>query len=202
MPVVFLLSAIISGVSLLIVLYVVSCKLRKIAVDLECLKGMAYTLWGFAMFTIVLEGLEFANIVYKGREGIEMIMQFVTGPLIIPFFVVQFAIGAVTPIVVLSYLIWRGTTGKALVVGVTVSAMLVLLSVFMMRWNVVIGGQEISKTGKGLLSYHLLIFHHEGLVAALSVVLAPLGLLWVVTRFFPPWVRDPVPAVSPLADAR
>ena len=52
-------------------------------------------------------------------------------------------------------MIWRGTTGKALVVGVTVCAVLVLFSVFMMRWNVVIGGQEISKTGKGLLSYHL-----------------------------------------------
>ena len=199
MPVVFLFSAIISGVSLLIALYVLSCKLRKIPVDLECLKGMAYTLWGFAMFTIVLEGLEFANIVYKGREGIEMIMEFVTGPLIIPFFVVQFAIGAVTPIVLLSYMIWRGTTGKALIVGVTVSALLVLLSVFMMRWNVVIGGQEISKTGKGLLSYHLLIFHHEGLVAALSVLVAPLITLWIMTRLFPPWVQDVTPAPSPLA---
>ena len=200
MPVVFLFSAIISGVSLLIVLYVVSCKLRKIPVDLECLKGMAYTLWGFAMFTIVLEGLEFANIVYKGREGIEMIMEFVTGPLIIPFFVVQFAIGAVTPIALLSYMIWRGTTGKALVAWVTVSALLVLLSVFMMRWNVVIGGQEISKTGKGLLSYHMLFFHREGLVAALSVAIAPLGMLWIMTRLFPPWVPNATPATSPLAN--
>ena len=196
MPVVFLFSAVISGVALLIVLYVVSCKLRKIPVDLPCLKGMAYTLWAFAMFTIVLEGLEFANIVYKGREGIDMIIEFVTGPLIIPFFVIQFAIGAVTPIVLLSYMIWRGTTGKALVVGVTVSALLVLLSVFMMRWNVVIGGQEIAKTGKGLLTYHMLIFHQEGLLTALAVALAPLGMLWVMTRLFPPWLQDTTPASS------
>ena len=51
-------------------------------VDLACLKGLAYTIWGFIMFALVLEGLEFANIVYKGREGIDMIMQFVTGPLL------------------------------------------------------------------------------------------------------------------------
>ncbi len=94
MPVVFLFSAIISGVALLIVLYVLSCRLRKIAVDLECLKGLAYVLWGFAMFTLVLEGLEFANVVYKGREGIEMIMEYVTGPLLVPFFILQFSIGA------------------------------------------------------------------------------------------------------------
>ena len=187
MPVVFLFSAIISGVALLIVLYVVSCKLRKIPIDLPCLKGMAYTLWGFAMLTLVLEGLEFANIVYKGREGIDTIMEYVTGRLVIPFFVVQFVIGAVTPILVLSYLFFRGTTGKALVAAVTGSACLVLLSVFMMRWNVVIGGQEISKTGKGLLDYHLLFFHREGLAAALAVVAAPFVLLLVVTRLFPPW---------------
>ena len=47
-----------------------------------CLKGLAYTLWAFIMVTLVLEGLEFANIVYKGREGIEMIMEYVTGPLL------------------------------------------------------------------------------------------------------------------------
>ena len=98
MPVVFLFSAVISGVALLIVLYVLSCRLRKVAVDLACLKGLAYVLWGFMMFTLVLEGLEFSNIVYKGREGIEMIMEYVMGPLVVPFFVVQLGIGAVTPI--------------------------------------------------------------------------------------------------------
>ncbi len=195
MPVVFLFSAVISGVALLIVLYVLSCRLRRIPVDLPCLKGMAYTLWGFAMLTIVLEGLEFASLIYKGREGIDMIIEYVLGPLVIPFFVVQFAIGAVTPIAMLSYMFWRGTTGKALIVGVTVSALLVLLSVWMMRWNVVIGGQEIAKTGKGLLTYDMLIFHREGLITALSLVIAPLVTLWVAVKLLPPWA-DPEPATK------
>ncbi len=196
MPVVFLFSAIISGVALLIVLYVLSCRLRRIPVDLPCLKGMAYTLWGFAMLTIVLEGLEFASLIYKGREGIDMIIEYVLGPLVIPFFVVQFAIGAVTPIAMLSYMFWRGTTGKALIMGVTVSALLVLLSVWMMRWNVVIGGQEIAKTGKGLLSYDMLIFHREGLITALSLVIAPLVTLWVAVKLLPPWADEATPAVE------
>ena len=193
MPVVFLFSAIISGVALLIVLYVVSCKLRRVPVDLPCLKGMGYTLWGFAMATLVLEGLEFANIVYKGREGIDTIMTYVTGPLIIPFFVLQFGLGAVTPIAILSYLFWRGTTGRRLVAGVAASACLVLMSVFMMRWNVVIGGQEIAKTGKGLLEYKMLFFDREGLAPALAVIAAPFGLLYLATRFLPPW-EDAEPA--------
>jgi Ni/Fe-hydrogenase subunit HybB-like protein len=187
MPVVFLFSAIISGVALLIVLYVASCWLRRIAIDLACLKGLAYTVWGFIMVALVLEGLEFVNIVYKGREGVEMIIAYVNGPLLIPYFVLQFGIGAIFPLLLLSYMIWRGTTGKALIAGVTLSACLVLLSVFMMRWNVVIGGQEISKTGKGLLSYHLQFFGHEGLLVAILLLLAPLATLFGLTRFFPPW---------------
>ncbi len=197
MPVIFLFSAIISGVALLIVLYVASCKLRKTPVDLACLKGLAYTVWAFIMVTIALEALEFANLVYKGREGIEIIMEYVTGRLLIPYFVLQFAVGAITPFLVLSYMIWRGTTGRALVVGVTLSACLVLFSVFMMRWNVVIGGQEISKTGKGLLYYQPHILGKEGLLAGVLLTIAPVILLLGLTRLFPPWVEAATASPSP-----
>jgi len=187
MPVIFLFSAVISGVALLTVLYVLACKLRRVPIDLPCVKGLAYVLWAFGIVTIVLEGLEFANIVYKGREGIELIMEFVTGPLIVPYFILQFSIGAATPLIILTYMIWRGTTGKALVVGVTLCALLVLFQVWMMRWNVVIGGQEIAKTSKGLLTYQLEIFHREGLLMAVSTVVVPLLLLAVMVRLLPPW---------------
>jgi Ni/Fe-hydrogenase subunit HybB-like protein len=190
MPVIFLFSAIISGVSLLIVLYVVSCRLRRIPVDLDCLKGLAYTVWAFIMVALVLEALEFANIVYKGREGVEMIMQYVEGPLLVPYFILQFAVGAIFPMLLLSYMIWRGTTGKPLIFGVTLSACLVMFSVFMMRWNVVIGGQEISKTGKGLLSYQMPFLGQEGALVAIILVLAPLVVLLGMIRLFPPWEHE------------
>jgi len=188
MPPIFLFSAIISGTALLIVLYVVSCGLRRVPVDLDCIKAMAYTLWGFVMFTLLLEGVEFGALVYKGREGIDVIWEFVTGPLVINFFVLQFAIGAVVPILWLSYMFWRRTTGKALVIGITVSAILVLFEVLMMRFNVVIGGQEIAKTGKGLLAFPWVFLGREGVLAATSVLVAPLLLLLVMIRLFPPWV--------------
>src|SRR3970282_265391 len=146
------------------------------------------------MFTLVLEGLEFSNIVYKAREGIEAIMEYVMGPLVVPFFVVQFGIGAVTPIAVLSYLIWRGTTGRALITGVTASAALVLLSVLMMRWNVVIGGQEIAKSGQGLVHYQMHIWGREGLLATIAVVAAPLAVLAVLVRLLTPWGDNAAPS--------
>src|SRR5208282_5318496 len=187
MPAIFLFSAIISGTALVIVLYVVSCKLRKVPIDLPCLKVMAYSLWGFMMFTLLLEGVEFASLVYRGREGYDMIMQFVEGPLLIPFFILQFGIGSVLPLAVITFFIWRGANDRALVVGVTGSAVLVLLAVLMMRYNVVIGGQEISKTGKGLLAYNPPILGREGLLATAIVLILPPVLLSVLVRFLPPW---------------
>jgi len=161
--------------------------MRRITIDLYCLKGLAYTVWAFIMVALVLEALEFSNIIYKGREGVEMIVQYVSGPLLVPYFVLQFGIGAVVPFIMLTYMIWSGTTGRALIVGVTSSACLVLLSVFMMRWNVVIGGQEISKTGEGLLTYQIQLLGKEGLFVSLLLVLAPLLVLLGITRLFPPW---------------
>ena len=187
MPIIFLFSAIVSGTSLLIVLYVLSCKLRRIPVDEGCVKALGYTLWGFVMFALVLEGVEFANVVYKGREGIDMIMLFITTRLFIPFFVIQLAIGAVLPILILSYMFWRGTAGRALITGITVCSVLVLMQVIMMRFNVVIGGQEIAKTGKGLLYFPWVIFGREGVLAAASVLIAPFILMLVMVRIFPPW---------------
>ena len=70
---------------------------------------------------------------------------------------------------------------------------LVLFSVFMMRWNVVIGGQEISKTGKGLLHYEPTVFGKEGLIVAVLLTIAPVGLLYILTRLFPPWHDEPFP---------
>jgi predicted membrane protein len=57
----------------------------------------------------------------------------------------------------------------------------------MMRYNVVIGGQEIAKTGKGLLDYQPPILGKEGLLAAGCVLVLPFILLSILVWFLPPW---------------
>lgn len=191
MPVIFLFSAIVSGVALLMVLYVAVSRLRRTPVDHDCLKGLTYALWGFLMFTVILEGLEFANLVYKGKEGVDVVMEYVFGPLFFRYFVLQFGLGAMLPVVIMGILVARDIRGRAFVTWATISALLVLMNVLMMRWNVVIGGQEIAKSGQGLLTYPMLTWGRESLATATAVTLAPLGLLWIVTRLFPPW-NEPV----------
>jgi len=191
MPVIFLFSAIVSGIALLMVLYVVASKVRRVPIDHACLKGLTYALWGFLMFTVILEGLEFTNLVYKGKEGVEIIVEYVGGPLFYRYFVLQFGFGALLPIAVMGIMIARNVRGKAFVTGATISALLVLMNVLLMRWNVVIGGQEIAKTGKGLLTYHMPFLGHESFASASILLIAPFLLLWLLTRLFPPWADPP-----------
>jgi len=84
-------------------------------------------------------------------------------------------------------MIGTGTKGKAPITGVVVSALLVLVGVLMMRWNVVIGGQEIAETGKGLLTYHIPWVEQESGLTAAILLMAPMVLLAVAVRLFPPW---------------
>lgn len=188
MPAIFLASAIISGISILIVLYVVVSKFRKTPIDGNCMKGLAYMLWGFLIFAVVLEFLEFASLVYKGREGIDTVMALVEGPLWFSIWIVQVGLGSVAPFAILTYMIVRKTHGRPLVIGLTVSAVLILFAVLAMRWNVVIGGQELSKTMQGLVYYVPPIWGHEGVLIVAAIFALPFGLLWVLTRVLPPWL--------------
>ena len=69
--------------------------------------------------------------------------------------------------------------------------MLVLLGVFMMRWNVVIGGQAFSSSFAGFMHYHLPIWpdsmetFKEGLFGALTVAVTPFVLFWLLNKVMP-----------------
>ena len=190
MPPVFLLSAVISGTSLVILLYVITSLARKIRIDESCIKGLAVTLWGFLVFALLLEGVEFASLLYRSREGIDVILTYVTGRLVLPFFVLQLGLGSLVPLLLLGFALLRGFQGRALIGTVFACAFLVLGAVLLMRWNVVIGGQEISKTGKGLIDYQPVLLGREGLLAAGFVLCAPLILMFVATRFLSPWAEQ------------
>jgi predicted membrane protein len=95
------------------------------------------------------------------------------------------------PIGIIGVMVAWNIRGRLFVIGATVSSLLVLLNVLMMRWNVVIGGQEIGKSAKGLLTYQLPILGHESLLTATLVTLAPFALLALLVQLFPPWADPP-----------
>lgn len=185
MPVIFLLSAIVSGLALLIFLYIVTSRFRRTPPDENCLRGLGYALWSFLILVLVTEGLSYLTMFYRSVEGITMVKELIRGPISIGF-IIQWSASLIA-LIALTWLVVSPRKGKTLVRSLGVAAVLVLIEVFAMRWNVVIGGQELSKTGRGLLYYYPPLFGRDGIVTCVGILSAPLFLLWLFVRLFPPW---------------
>lgn len=182
--VIFVISAIVSGLAVVMLMYLVVSAFRKIKVDEICLRGLAFYLMIFAIFTLFLEGVEFISLIYKSKEGIELVLEYVMGPMFYRFFIVQFLLGAVVPIFIL-FFVWKlKFSGKLLIASTATVSVLFLIQVFMMRYNVVIGGQEISKTMRGYLEYQVPVFGIEGALAAIGAVIFSLCLTYIFVKVF------------------
>ncbi len=59
-----------------------------------------------------------------------------------------------------------------------------------MRWNVVIGGQLVSKSYRGFTSFLPGIFEKEGLVVAALILIIPFLLLRQFDKVFPFFTTD------------
>jgi predicted membrane protein len=85
-----------------------------------------------------------------------------------------------------------------------VSSLLLLLQVFAMRWNVVIGGQMFSKSMRGFRETYVPgMFDKEGILAAVVIFVMPFVLLVIFDRLIPtfsqPSVVEPEPRPAPSA---
>jgi predicted membrane protein len=69
------------------------------------------------------------------------------------------------------------------------SGMLVLIGIFFMRWNVVIGGQLFSKSFHGFTSFKLGLIGSEGLYMAIVWLMAPFFVLAFLLWLMPPWKK-------------
>ena len=189
MPVIFLLSAIVSGIALLVVLYVMATKIRRMPLDRECLSTMSLWLGGFLTLALLMEGLEIVSMLYESEESWEMIRRLITERLALSYFGIQFGMGSILPLLVLAGVHLgklKGTLRSALIVGASVS---VLVGVFAMRWNVVVGGQMISKSLRGFADYVPTWLGTSGLLMATGLMLLPFIILAVMVFVIPPWER-------------
>jgi Ni/Fe-hydrogenase subunit HybB-like protein len=134
---------------------------------------------------MVIEGLELLEIFYKGREGVETVKALITGP-IWAGMSIQWAMSLFV-LTVTSALLVYDVHGKRLVNWLFLSGLAMMIGVLAMRWNVVIGGQELSKTMKGLLTYYPEMFGRESLFVVGIITICPYITLWLVTKLLPPW---------------
>lgn len=192
MPVIFLMSATVSGIALLIVLYVLVTKIRKARLDHEALRFMSLWLLGFLSINVVLEGLEVFSMLYEAEESWEIVSRLITEVIGVSYFGIQFLLGALLPLIFLGGVEIIDLEARHKTFVRVLTSFLVLIGVFAMRWNVVIGGQLMSKSLRGFTSYTPPLLGLEGIVTAVTLTLFPFFLLAVIAYLLPPWREDVV----------
>jgi Ni/Fe-hydrogenase subunit HybB-like protein len=196
MPVIFIMSAVVSGIALCMLTYIVIMEWRALrrrskagGIQLEgaeravIMESSRYLL-GFLVAAISLEMLDLIFRGYTAMKSWDILRSVMYGKDFFNIFILQYTLGNLVPFVLL--LLPRLTIRRTVV-----ALVLVLFGVFMMRWNVVIGGQAFSLSFSGYMHYHIPIIPHnletfkEGLFGALTVAVIPFLLFSVINRYVP-----------------
>ncbi|RPI18480.1 MAG: polysulfide reductase [Ignavibacteriae bacterium] len=185
MFIIFIFSAIVSGLSVLIFLYQFVHWLRKKPVDQECLNLMGKWLWGFMIIAVVLELMEVLSIAYENTERWTILRELIDGKLLVSYVYLQIGVFSVIPFLLLcvTSLFKFDTRIKNFMIWL--SSGMLLIQVLLMRWNVVIGGQLVSKSMRGFTEYFPGLFDKEGLIVSVLIIAIPFILLRQFDKIFP-----------------
>jgi Ni/Fe-hydrogenase subunit HybB-like protein len=187
MPIVFLFSAIVSGIALVIFLYMVITPMHHEKIDIKCLDKMASYLFYAVIIDFSLELLDFIHRMYESEESIKILSELVMNKLFISLGIIQVLLGMLLPlsIIICIKLFKIDEELRKLLYFVTV--ILIQLGIFATRWNVVVGGQMFSKSFRGLTAYKMEIIGFEGFLMTLLLLILPFIVLSILIKIFPPW---------------
>ncbi|HCY84104.1 MAG TPA: polysulfide reductase [Desulfobacteraceae bacterium] len=190
MPVIFLFSACVSGISAVILAYILIRRFKGRPVDHGCIVTMVKTLTLFFILAFSFEMLEVFSHTYLKTGYHHMVEGLLNGPLAASFWLWQVKICSVIPLLLLGVMgLMKLKASVYNLLAAVVSAIL-LLQVIIMRWNVVIGGQLMSKSARGYTEFHPEWFDKEGILAVIVVMSIPFIILWGLSRIFPFWAGE------------
>ena len=190
-PIIFLFSAMVSGIALIIFVYMVISYIRKKVVDINVLDTIGKYLFFILILDFTLESLDQIHRIYEAEESFEIINLLVSGKLYLTLFVSQVLFGTLIPLGILIFLLfYKGKIRLRKTLYMLVS-ILVLIGVYSMRWNVVIGGQLFSKSFSGFTSFKVGLIGLDGTLMAAFWLILPIGILAFLLWLLPPWKMVP-----------
>ena len=160
-------------------------KVQKKEINVPCIQALCKYFWAFLIFDVTLEGLEVLTMGYEGEESWGIIAQLLTEKLRFSFIWVQCLIGSLIPLILLGIISLRKLKDNTVIMFASISSFLILIQVFAMRWNVVIGGQLFSKGLRGFTSYVPEFLGREGILVALILFALPFVTLYIMGLIFP-----------------
>ncbi len=185
MPIVFLMSAIVSGIALVVFLYMVLTAMRDERIDMKCLDTITSYLFYAVIVDFSLEALDFVHRLYQSEESVKILGKLITNKLFMSLFVLQILLGMFIPLGIMVLAKWRKFNEDMRKLLYFTSVILIQLGIFSTRWNVVIGGQLFSKSFRGLMAYKMEVMGIEGLLAALVLLALPFVILAILIRLLP-----------------
>ena len=185
MPIVFLMSAIVSGIAMVIFLYMVLTALRKEPLDMLCLDTVTSYLFYAVIVDFSLEALDFIHRLYASEESIGILAKLITDKLFTSLLVLQILLGMFIPLGILVLAKARQFNEDMRKLLYFTAVILIQLGIFATRWNVVIGGQLFSKSFRGLMTYKMEVMGIEGLLVSLVLLAATFAVLAILVRILP-----------------
>ena len=201
MPVVFLFSAMVSGIAAVLLIYMFSSWYRKQTIDMRCVDTVARYMFYTFIIDFSLEMLDLVHRIYEADESFRSLDFMVHTRLYLSQIVLQIYLGTIAPLVLLALTQLFKFSDNARKRIYAVSGTLTLIGIFAMRWNVVIGGQLFSKSFLGYTTYKIGFVAKEGLLPAILLMLLPLAILWVLVKMLPPWPDRKLPSPQSAAPA-
>jgi len=196
MPVIFIFSAMASGIAGVMLVYMLMCWVRNVKIDMPCLDTIGKFLLTAIIVAFSLEMLESIQTIYEAEEHFDIISLLVEGKLFVSMILIQIIMGSLTPIFLLGLVQMVELSEKARKFFYALSGVLCLIGILAMRWNVVIGGQFFSKSFLGFTTYKMEFAGREGLLSAIVVAILPLLILAALLYLLPPWPKKEEKAAS------
>ena len=198
MPVVFLFSAMVSGIAVVMLIYMLTCRLRRRPIDMRCVDTIAMYLFYTFLIDFTLEMVDLIHRIYEADESFRSLDFMVHTKLYFSQIMLQIGLGTITPLILLAItqLMWLPEAVRKFVYSV--AGVLTMVGIFAMRWNVVIGGQLFSKSFLGYTTYKMGFVTREGLLPAIILSLLPFVILYVLVKLLPPWQETvSLPSAAP-----
>jgi Ni/Fe-hydrogenase subunit HybB-like protein len=187
MPIVFLFSAMVSGIAAVQLLYALSMKLKKRPIDMRCMDTISKYLFYTFVIDFTLEMLDLIHRTYEADESFRSLDFMVHTRLWGSQVILQILLGTVVPLGLLAATqLWKFSAARRRAMYLT-ACCLTLVGIFAMRWNVVIGGQLFSKSFLGYTTYKMDFVTREGLLPAIALMLLPFVIFLVLIKLLPPW---------------
>jgi Ni/Fe-hydrogenase subunit HybB-like protein len=191
MPVIFLFSAMVSGIALVLFIYMAISYIRKQKIDMLCLDTITKFLFYILIVDFALESLDQIHRIYLADESFDILKILVRGKLFFTFFIMQIGIGTLIPLSVLGYLQFKKPKEKIRKAIYLIISICVLVGIFFMRWNVVIGGQLFSKSFYGFTSYKVSLIEGGSVILSILWFILPFFILAFLLWLLPPWKKAP-----------